>query len=409
MSIAIINGKLLDEDNKINVRNLLIQGSRVTGVGYIPDEDEDALNVCDVSQSMILPSTFDFFRVPEVTDILSYTQEIRSQGVMNMAYLPNDASSQLDTPEDIEKMKTMLGELSPYVTFVASASKANNPDELSELSLLVQAGAGAIYFGRVIENELLFKQALTYVEMIGVPIVFGPMTKMEKNAAHLNAGATSFEIGIRGESEEDELNNVQYVLGMIQSHVSVPVHFQCISSIDALRCIHEFKGQRPNVTLGVSPFHMVFSDEYLRDYNQKLKFNPPLRSKETAMKLRESLVNGQVDHLTALHYPQLGDGQAQSFFDHPFGSQTLASFFQVASHCLVLDGLTLDRYDALLSCPSSLNFFDSVVLGVNATASFIVLKAISEEALSQTVFDNISVELKGGVQVIMTNGELVVS
>ena len=51
MSIAIINGKLLDEENKVNVRNLLIQGKKVTGVGYIPDEDEDALHFPDDTET----------------------------------------------------------------------------------------------------------------------------------------------------------------------------------------------------------------------------------------------------------------------------------------------------------------------------------------------------------------------
>ena len=123
--------------------------------------------------------------------------------------------------------------------------------------------------------------------------------------------------------------------------------------------------------------------------------------------LRQCLSSGMVDHLTALHHPQLGDSQAQSFFDHPFGAQTLASFFQVASHCLVSEGLSLDQYDALLSCPSSLNLFDSIVLGLNTTASFIVLKAVSDDQTSQMLFDDIEIPLQGGVQVIMTNGELV--
>ena len=409
MSIAIVNGKILDEEKKVNVRNLLIQGKKITGVGYIPDEDEDSLNVCDVSQSMILPRTFDFFSMPEMNQIVEYTNAIQAKGMINLAYIPNDASCVLDRPEEIEKMVGQLGEVASHVSFVASCTKSNGPDELAELSLLVSAGAKAIYFGRVVENDTLFKQALTYVEMIGVPIVFGPMTKMEKNGAHLNAGATSFEIGVRGESEEDELNTVQYVLSILQSHPSIPVHFQSISSIQAVQLIHSYKKQHSNVTVGVSPFHLVFSDEYLTDYNQKLKFNPPLRSPNTMRLLRESLAKGMVDHLTSLHYPPVGDSQEQSFFDHPFGSETLSSFFQVASHCLVDSKLSLDFYDSLLACPKGLGFVTPVTLGLNAIASFIVLKAVADEHTVHSLFDNIELELHGGIQVIVKDGELVYS
>tara|TARA_Y100001935_G_C17303230_1_gene510632 strand:+ start:955 stop:2184 length:1230 start_codon:yes stop_codon:yes gene_type:complete len=406
MSIAIVNGKLLDEQNKINVRNLLIQGKKITGVGYIPDEDEGALDVFDVSQSMILPSTFDFFSMPEVGDIVKYTHRIQSKGMLHLAYLPNDASCALDRPEDIARMIDQLGENAERVSFVACASKANGPNELSELSMLISAGAKAIYFGRIIENETLFKQALTYVDMIGVPIVFGPMTKMEKNGAHLNAGATSFEIGIRGESEDDELSSVQYVLSMLQSHPNIPIHFQSISSIAALQLIHSMKQHRSNLSVGVSPFHLVFSDEYLSHYNQRLKFNPPLRSSETMRLLRESLTNGMVDHLTSLHHPTLGDSQEKSFFDHSFGSETIDSFFQVVSHCLVESQLSLDYYHSLLSCPQSLSLVQPLVLGLNSNASFIVLKAVAESLQSHVLFGDIEFELQGGVQVIMKDGEL---
>lgn len=344
--------------------------------------------------------------MPEVGDIATYTNAIQAQGIFHLAYLPNDASCALDRPEDIARMIDQLGENAQRVSFVACASKANGNTELSEISMLISSGAKAIYFGRIIENETLFKQALTYVDMIGVPIVFGPMTKMEANGAHLNAGETSFEIGIRGESEVDELSFVQQVLSILELYPTIPVHFQCISSIQALELIYSVKQHRSNLTVGVSPFHLVFSDEYLRHYNQKLKFNPPLRSPETMRLLKLSLMNGRVDHLTSLHHPMLGDSQEKSFFDHSFGSETIDSFFHVVSHCLLDSQLSLDYYHALLSCPMSLSFVKPKVLGLNSNASFIVLKAVVESMTSRVLFGDIDVDLHGGILMIVNNGEI---
>ena len=84
-------------------------------------------------------------------------------------------------------------------------------------------------------------------------------------------------------------------------------------------------------------------------------------------------------------------------------------FFQVVSHCLVGQGMPLDRYDAMLSCPSPLKFVESVTMGLNSQATFIVLKAISGDATSHTLFDTIDVSLDGGVQLVMVNGELITS
>ena len=277
---------------------------------------------------MILPNTFDFLPIPDPSNIAEYTTFIQSKGMMNVAYIPNDSTVSLDSPEALTRMKGALGDVSAHVSFVGCASQGNGSDALSEMSLLVAAGASAIYFGRIIENDTLFKQALTYVDMIGVPIIFGPMTQMQKNNAHLNAGPVSFEIGIRGESEDVELATIQYVLGLVQSTISVPVHFQCVSSSAAIQCINDAKKNGCSVTVGVSPFHLIFSDDYLGNYNPKLKFNPPLRSKDTMQSLMQLISSGMVDHLTALHFPQVGDSQVQSFYDHSFGCQTLDYFFK---------------------------------------------------------------------------------
>jgi dihydroorotase-like cyclic amidohydrolase len=193
---------------------------------------------------------------------------------------------------------------------------------------------------------------------------------------------------------------------MLQSHPNIPIHFQSVSSIAAIEFIHSMKQQRSHLTVGVSPFHLVFSDEHLSHYNQKLKFNPPLRSTETMRLLSQALRNGRVDHLTSLHHPMLGDSQETSFFDHSFGSWTIDSFFQVASHCLLDSQLSLDHYHALLSCPTSLSFAKPRGLGLNSNASFIVLKAVLEALQPHVLFDDVEVELHGGVQVIVKDGEI---
>ena len=71
-------------------------------------------------------------------------------------------------------------------------------------------------------------------------------------------GPVSFEIGIRGESEDVELATIQYVLGLVQSTISVPVHFQCVSSSAAIQCINDAKKNGCSVTVGFPRFTLFF-------------------------------------------------------------------------------------------------------------------------------------------------------
>jgi len=403
MSIAVVNGKTCDHKHNISVRNLLINGNKIIGAGYIPDEDEGELKVIDITSCMMVTNTFDFFKVPDASDILSFTTTMQANGVCHLAFIPNPLSNPLDTPERIYACKESLGSLANQAVFIASATKLQQPNELAELSLLINAGATAIYFDRIIENDTLLKQALMQVNAMGVPIVFGPMTNMEKNGAHLNDGPTSFKIGINGEPEANEVSNVRYVLGLLDALFNGPVHFQCVSSPDALSAIHEFKSKRPNVTVGVSPFHAMFSDEVLGAYAGEFKLNPPLRSAYSMQTLNERLP--MADHFTSLHAPVVGDSQASDFYSQSFGAQTMPYFYRLANHCFIHHDMTLDQYQTCLASPQPSLAIATKGLGLNANASFIALKT-KKDTTDYAVFSEPPIPLYGGVELVMINGKV---
>ena len=53
---ALLNGKLVNPAlGTEEMCNLLVAGGKLAGMGYIPDEDEDALNIIDISGCLIVP------------------------------------------------------------------------------------------------------------------------------------------------------------------------------------------------------------------------------------------------------------------------------------------------------------------------------------------------------------------
>ena len=213
-------------------------------------------------------------------------------------------------------------------------------------------------------------------------------------------------MGVRGESVNDEFRRVQTLLSLIKETTTVPVHFLAISSSAAIGLIDQFKKDYPNVTVGVSPFHMVLSDDALLAYNSDLKFNPPLRHSDEILKLFELFKLNKIDHITSLHAPKNDEPQPTSFFDSLPYLDTIASYYNVVSHLFIDSGLDLNDLRALLSAPMGFNLFSENTLNLNDQANFVAIKTQSEEAEIKAVFSNIQFELKGGVSAVVVSGEL---
>ena len=84
MGIAIVNGKCIDLNDAVSVRNLMVQKNKITGVGYIPDEDEDNIQVVDIMQSLFLANTFDFIRATRAENLSSYIRGVQAKGVFHV-------------------------------------------------------------------------------------------------------------------------------------------------------------------------------------------------------------------------------------------------------------------------------------------------------------------------------------
>jgi len=53
---ALVNGKLLNPiQGTLNTCNLVISKGKLVGMGYVPDEDEEAIEIIDLSGCLIIP------------------------------------------------------------------------------------------------------------------------------------------------------------------------------------------------------------------------------------------------------------------------------------------------------------------------------------------------------------------
>ena len=81
----------------------------------------------------------------------------------------------------------------------------------------------------------------------------------------------------------------------------------------------EAKNKKISVTAEVCPHHFVLTDADIVDANSNYKMNPPLRTKEDVLALKEGLRDGIIDVISTDHAPHHADEKAQSIVDAPFG------------------------------------------------------------------------------------------
>ena len=131
-----------------------------------------------------------------------------------------------------------------------------------------------------------------------------------------------------------------------------------------------------------------------------------MRSIDDALLLKTALKNNYIDHFTSLHSPADPESQPNSFYDTLPYTQTLSCFFQLASHLFIDAGYTLDQIQSLFNAPSFLSSVHSNELNLNDSATFIALKNSGTDDYQQSVFSSHQLNLNGGVDLILLNGEV---
>ena len=95
------------------------------------------------------------------------------------------------------------------------------------------------------------------------------------------------------------------------------------------------KKENLKVTCSVTPYHLFFCDDDIRDYETNLKVNPPLRTKKDRDALREGVKNGTIDFIASHHQPQDWDHKTCEFQYAENGMETLESVFGAVGICEV--------------------------------------------------------------------------
>ncbi len=216
---------------------------------------------------------------------------------------------------------------------IAAITKNAEGKELSEMFDMFNYGAIAFSDGTTpVQSSGILQKALEYILAIDGTIIQLPDDKTIGTHGLMNEGEISTKLGLQGKPALSEELMVARDIELLR-YTNSKIHFTGISTRKSLQQISEAKKEKLNVTCSVTPYHLFFCDEDIRDYETNLKVNPPLRTRQDRDALREGLKSGAIDFIASHHQPQDWDHKVCEFQYAKNGMETLESVFGVAGVC----------------------------------------------------------------------------
>lgn len=324
-----------------------------------------------------------------------------------------DTNPVVDNKTQVEYVKQKSANTKINVHPLGAISKKREGTALAEMYDMKQSGAIAFTDGLYpVQNSGLFLKALQYVKTFDGVIIQLPQDKSINASGLMNEGIVSTRMGLQGIPAIAEELLIARDIELLR-YTQSKLHITAITTKKSIGLIKAAKAEGLNISCSVTPYHLFFCDEDLKNYDTNLKVNPPLRSKSDMMALREAVLNGDIDCIASHHLPQDWDNKACEFeYAKPgmIGLQTAYSVVQT-----VLPELSAEKIAALFSInagkifqlPASIKEGEKAWLTLFNRNEFVFTKEKNKSKSFNSPFFN--VELKGSVVGVVSKGALILN
>ena len=247
-----------------------------------------------------------------------------------------------------------LGKSAGYVQVqpIGAVTLGLNGTQLADLGKMNASQANVTVFsddGKCVSDSLAMRRALEYVKAFGGVIAQHAQDPQLTVGSQMNEGELSLKLGLTGWPAVAETAIIARDV-LLAEEVKSRLHVCHVSTRGSVDVIRWAKSRGINVTAEVTPHHLLLTEDLAKDYNPIFKVNPPLRTQDDVLALREALADGTIDIVATDHAPHPADSKDCEWGEAAFGMIGLETAAAIVKTTMIDSGLIdLIRFEEVLS------------------------------------------------------------
>ena len=306
MSTYLIKGaSLLGE----RVADILIEDGKIARIGQ--DIEAADAQVVDASGQIALPGLVDIhthLRQPgyEASETVETGTRAAALGGYTAVFAMANSLPVADTAAVVEQVDR-LGKESGWcrVQPIGSVTVGLKGEFLSDIGSMATSEAKVRVFsddGMCVYDPAIMRRALEYVKTFDGVIAQHAQEPRLTEGAQMNEGKVSADLGLTGwPAVAEEAIIARDVL--LAEHLNSRLHICHLSTKGSVEVVRWAKSRGVQVTAEATPHHLILTDEKARTYDPIFKVNPPLRTEEDVLALRQAVADGIIDVIGTDHAP----------------------------------------------------------------------------------------------------------
>jgi len=234
-----------------------------------------------------------------------------SGGFTQVALIPN--TNPVVDNKSLVNFIAQQPQLAAQLLPLGALTKGCEGKELAEMYDMHQAGALAFTDGlKPIQTSGLMLKALQYVKAFNGTVIQMPIDQSIGKYGLMHEGVASTRMGLPGIPTLAEVLMIKRDIDLLR-YTESKLHITGVTSAEGIAMIAAAKKEGLAVTCSVTPWHLMYCDEDLANYDTNLKLHTSLRSKADRDALRLAVNDGVVDAIASHHMPQDWDAKHCEF------------------------------------------------------------------------------------------------